>query len=346
MTTIQSKIENCDEYLPFREYSGKGIITASSKKFIFQTLISINILRDKGCSLPIELYYADENEMEPADIVALELSLDVTCINIQSFEKFKEYNARNFSIKPIALYLSSFDETIWMDADIIPMMNFEKLFDLEHYHKHNHIFFNDIFSYGKNENAMTKKTMTVYESFGITIPNGTPETDSGLYVIHKSKFSHKMFIVNALLNMDALVYEQTYGDKEMYRLAMGICKENYTTVDRNPCVIGKLFKSEDLFCGNGVILKDDIGSKLAIHMTLHSVDHVNKYNNMWKESFWTHHIIRPVDVDLKIVEPINQEILIKYEYDSKFIESLSKDLEIIQIQMFNYMGQYTNNYLL
>lgn len=340
-----TKIDNPTEYLPNRPYEGRGIITASCKKFMFQTLISVNILRDKGCMLPIELYYADDEEMSQADITALELTLDVKSINVTSFEEFKDYNARNFSIKPIALYLSSFDETIWIDADVIPLIDLESLFDLAHYKNHHHLFFNDIFSYGKNENAMTKKTISLFETYGRNIPSGTPETDSGLYMIHKTKFNPEFFSITALLNMDKDIYNHVYGDKELYRLGMALTDNYYTTIDINPCIIGKFFQSENLFCGNAVILMVDYQKPVAVHMTLHSVDHVNKYNNMWKESFWTHYITKQVDVDLRIVEPLNQEIVLKYEYDSKFMSPVTQEIKKVQESMFEYVKQFRNNYL-
>ena len=75
---------------PIRSYNGKGIITASSKKFMFQTLVSLNMLRDQGCDLPIELFYADDEELDEADKVCLELTLNVTCINIQTIPEFQD----------------------------------------------------------------------------------------------------------------------------------------------------------------------------------------------------------------------------------------------------------------
>ena len=235
---------------PIRQYNGKGIITASSDKFMLQTLVSLNILRNHGCDLPIELFYADESEMDEADKMCLELSLKIKCINVQSYDEFKDYNARNFSIKAIALYLSSFDETLWMDADIIPLMNFEELFEHEHYRTHHHVFFNDLFAHHKYENAFSKKTRDLYKTFGVEVEEGTPETDSGMYLIHKNKFPKDFIPINVTLNTNPNAYENVYGDKELYRLSMALSKSeiSYTTVDRNPCLIGKYFKKEDLFC--------------------------------------------------------------------------------------------------
>ena len=331
---------------PVRGYNGKGIITASSKKFMFQTLVSLNMLRDQGCDLPIELFYADDEELDEADKVCLELTLNVKSINIQTVSEFKDYNARNFSIKAIALYLSSFDETLWMDADIIPLMKFDDLFNHEHYATHHHIFFNDIFAYDRYENSKTNSTREFSKSFNVIVEPGTPETDSGIYLIHKSKFPKEFLSTNTSLNTNPNTYQHVYGDKELYRLSMEMLKSEikYTTVDENPSFIGKYFEKEDVFCGNGVILTID-ALPVCVHMTLHSVDHINKYNGMWKDAFWTHYTTRNVDSVLQVVEPINQEITIKYKYDRKFMKPLNELLIKTQNQMFFYARKFENNYL-
>ena len=346
MVTIQTKIRNPENYLPIRTYEGRGIITASSKKFMFQTLVSLHILRTKGCTLPIELFYADDDEITEADKVSLELTLDVTCINVQSVKEFERYNARNFSIKAIALYLSSFSETIWMDADIIPLVDFEELFECSHYTEYHHVFFNDIFAYGTEENAMTKTTLAFSKSFGVEIEEGTPETDSGMFLLNKNKFHRHFFIINALLNMDPETYGKVYGDKELYRLSSALCSNEtpFTTVDTNPCLIGKYFRNEKLFCGNAVLFSID-NKRVCIHMTLHSVDHVDKYNNMWTESFWTHYTTKPVKVQLEIVQPLNQEITIKHKYDFKFMKPLDDVLQSVQVLLYTYINKFKNNYL-
>ena len=42
----------------------KGIITAAGgRDLLLQSFVSINLLRYHGCNLPVELYYADEDEM-------------------------------------------------------------------------------------------------------------------------------------------------------------------------------------------------------------------------------------------------------------------------------------------
>lgn len=323
-----------------RPYSGRGIITASEgSKRMLQTLTSVPILR-KSCDLPIELFYADADELTSEQIHTLS-GFGVKCINVQSFLAFDGYDARNFSIKAVALYLSSFEEVIWMDADIIPLKNMDELFDIPSYKRDGHFFFEDIFSYGKNENAMTQSTRKLFERFGVMMPNGTPETDSGLFLVHKGTVPANFVAINLVLNMQhKVLYKHVYGDKELYRLSMALCDHTFTTNDVFPRIIGKLFEKEKLMCGNGVVLHTHPTSPVAIHMTLHSVDHHNTYQHFWRESFWTHWVPHAIDVELRIVEPLNQEIIPKYEYDYKRVRPISNDILDVQKEMFKNIHLY------
>jgi hypothetical protein len=326
-----------------RTYDGMGIITASEgSKRILQTLTSVSILR-KSCCLPIELFYADEHELSVHQITLL-TNLGVTCINIQSFPEFTTYNARNFSIKALAIYLSSFNEVIWMDADVIALTNFENLFKLPSYIVNDHLFFEDIFSYYKNENAMTKTTLKLYTTFGIQLDKGTPETDSGLFILNKKNLPRDFIKYILVLNMHhKFIYNATYGDKELYRLSMMLCDKAFNTNDVFPTIIGKYFEKEDLMCGNGVVLQSTPNEDVAIHMTLHSVDHHDKYNNFWASSFWSHWVPFPIDVDLRVVEPINQEIVPKYRYDYKRVKPIPVMITSIQIELFRFIRFYEND---
>ena len=325
------------------EKGTKGIITASGDfKRLSQSFVSISILRDHGCKLPIELFYADDDEMID-NVLVLFKTLNVKCINVQNSETFRNYNARNFSIKSIALYLSSFEEVIWIDSDIIPMLNFDNIFYIDHYKTHNHIFFCDIFSHNRYENAFTKKTKSLFNYFGKDILEGEPETDSGIFVINKRALSNDFILVNLLLNLNhELIYEHAYGDKELYNLSLRICNENYTTIDIYPRCIGTYFENEELFCGNGVLFKLPTNELLCVHMTLHSIDHINDYNGIWSKRLWSHFFDRKIDVALNMVNPINQEIIPKYKYDYKFMLPLNEKMKTIQIKMYSLYKEFCN----
>ena len=320
---------------PEINYKNKGIITASGgKNLLLQSLIQINILRNYfNSTLPIELFYADEKEITQ-DILNLIKKFDVKCINIQDYLEFSNYNARNFSIKALALYLSSFEEVIWIDADIIPLINFDELFELEQYKKLGHYFMNDIFVIGKYENEFTKKSIEFAKKYNVFLSDGEPETDSGLFLFNKK---NNLDVLNTILdlNLDQNSYKENYGDKELYKLSFKYHNKTYSTNDLFPYFIGTYFKNEDLFCGNGVILRTP-EKNIAIHMTLHNISNIELYP-IFKENLWTHLTTKELDVNLQIVQPINQEIILKYKYDYKFLKEITDEIKYIQkIIYFNY----------
>ena len=75
---------------------------------------------------------------------------------------------------------------------------------------------------------------------------------------------------------------------------------------------------------------------IAVHMTLHSIDHIDSYNDIWKSSIWTHYINKPIDVNLIIVNPLNQEIVPRYKYDYKFMTPLNDIMTIVHRNMYTY----------
>ena len=231
-----------------------------------------------------------------------------------------------------------------MDADIIPLTDFNLLFDIPSYKREDHLFFEDIFSYNKNENAMTRSTQRFFKLFNVTIAEGSPETDSGLFILNKNKLPHDFILFNLVCNLNHnVVYKSVYGDKELYRLSMLLCEKEFNTNGVFPKIIGKHFSKEDILCGNGVVLESNQNDQVAIHMTLHSVDHFDKYNHFWETSFWSHWVPVTIEVDLKVVEPLNQEILPKFRYDYKWMECIPEKIQVIQAELYNYIHAYQKN---
>lgn len=327
--------------------NSRGIITAAGgKDLLLQSFVSIHLLRYHGCNLPVELFYADEDEMNDEFLEKMK-KINVSCINIQSHDLFRDYNARNFSIKSIALFLSSFEEVIWMDVDIIPFTNMEELFNDPFYNQNHYLFFPDIFSYGKYQNANTEKTNDLMKMFGFSFKVGENETDAGLFLIHKGRLPKDFIILNLLFNINhKLTYTYAYGDKELYNLCMKLCAVEYSTNDVKPGIIGKYFPVDDLLCGNGALFKkndlDHEDSIYCAHMTLHNISHVPKYGNAWTKSIWTHYVNKPIDVILTVVNPLNQELVIRHEYDKKFMKPLSEKIKDTHTEMYLLYDEFTS----
>jgi hypothetical protein len=226
-----------------------------------------------------------------------------------------------------------------MDADVIPCMNFELLFDDFHYTKNSHLFFCDIFSYGKYKNSFSDSTYNLFNFFGISLKHGEPETDSGLFVLNKQILTDRFIHVNLFLNLHhEIIYKHVYGDKELYNLSMRICNIEFTTNNMFPKIIGKYFENQNIFCGNGVIFTsmhtNMVPYKVCVHMTLHSVDHIELYDNIWKKSLWTHFFDKEIPAQLINIRPVNQAICPIYSYDMVFMIPVDSALKNIQEKMY------------
>lgn len=338
---LLDRVKKAQSIVPPRPSSGgKGIITASGgRRLLSQTFVSISILRQHGCTLPIEIFHADEQELDDSSRNLIGTLGDVFFVNIQDEPLFTNYNARNFSIKALAVYLSRFSEILWMDADIIPFTNFDPLFSNQHYLTYHHYFHNDLFTYGKYQNDFSQKTRAFFESFGVPIFDGEPETDTGMFMLNKGKLDHRIFSINLLLNLNHhLTYQHNYGDKELFKLSFRLTNTPYTTIDKYPHIIGTYFPQEGILCGNAMLLPSTHSDNnfIAVHMTLHSIDHIDSYNDIWKSSLWTHYVTKPIDVNLLIVHPLNQEIVPRYKYDYKFMSTLTDSMKTIHDSMYTY----------
>ena len=339
VANLSTKISEIND----RSYSGKGIVTASGGKFLSQSYVSISILRKNGCSLPIEMFYADKDEIDDVTKQRFCKLYDnnITFINIQDCPMFSNYDAHNFSIKSIAVYLSKFSEIIWMDADIIPLMNFEKLFvdnDNSHYKRLGHYFNNDIFSYKKYHNEFTEKTSNLFSKFKYKMCEGEPETDSGLFMLHKNYLHKDIVKYFLLLNVNRhIVYNHVYGDKELFKLSFHLTNTPYTTLDAFPHLIGKHFEKDEIFCGNAVLLPNcNNDDYVAVHMTLHSIDHRDLFERHGLGHLWTHYVNRSVDTKIEVVNPLNQELVPRFKYDYKFIKRLDEKLSAVQKDMYAF----------
>ena len=255
-------------------YSGRGIVTAAgTKSRILQSIISVKILRDRGCDLPIELFYADSKEFTDEQ-QELYNNLNVKLINIQDTELFSNYNARNFSIKSIALYLSSFNETIWIDSDIIALSNFTDLFNNTQYKTVGYLFFNDIWS-NQNPNVFSVKLENLFNIFGVFGKKfHQSELDSGIFIINKNKFKYLIeYILILNINHKLLYNICCYGDKDLFKLGIILETGDFISLKHYPVGIGNILKGETQDCLAGFCFLMKLSDKdICIHMNVVSID--------------------------------------------------------------------------
>lgn len=105
-----------------------GIVSAAGGTYMPTFVVTLRILRRTGCQLPVELFVKDSTEYEPYICETVLPALNAKCIILSEIMTLDPDPTKNttvtiehFQIKSFALLFSSFDNTIWLDADNLPL---------------------------------------------------------------------------------------------------------------------------------------------------------------------------------------------------------------------------------
>jgi ADP-heptose:LPS heptosyltransferase len=202
------------------EFEGRGIvICGGGVRYFTNAWVCINILRQLGCALPIELWHLGAHELD-ATMRALVEPLGVTCVD--AFEVAKSHPVRRlggWQSKPYAILHSRFREVLFLDADNVPVVNPEFLFDTPHYQKTGAIFWPDFPS-------ASEEPGVVWKCCGLERP-GTAEFESGQIVVDKARCWESMRLALWFNEHSDFFYQYIHGDKETFHLAFHKLKCSY-----------------------------------------------------------------------------------------------------------------------
>jgi hypothetical protein len=212
-------------------FHGRGIvICGGGVRYFTNAWVCINMLRNRGCSLPIELWHLGAHEMTET-MRNLVQPLGVVCVD--ALEIAKTYPVRRlggWQSKPYAILHSRFREVLFLDADNVPIMNPEFLFDAPQYQQTGAIFWPD-FPSSSEEPAIA------WQSCGLPRP-GLAEFESGQIVVDKDRCWGAMRLALWFNEHSDFYYQHVHGDKETFHLAFHKLKQPYgyvpTPVHRLP----------------------------------------------------------------------------------------------------------------
>jgi alpha 1,2-mannosyltransferase len=125
-------LQNTDYALPFLNGT-RGIATTAGGNYLPVAVVSIRMLRETGCTLPVEVFLATAEEWD-AEICDLLLpSLHARCIVLDII--FNPPSARGtkvdiakYQYKIMAIIFSSFEEVLFLDSDSFPTSDPSNLF--------------------------------------------------------------------------------------------------------------------------------------------------------------------------------------------------------------------------
>lgn len=189
---------------------------------------SIRVLRNLNCTLPIQLFFngVDDLSVENQQLLRKE---GVTLIDASKLLSPEKTNSlQSWAIKPFAMVMSTFQEFIFLDADVLFFQNPEIMFEFKSYLETGTLYYRD-----RTIRSSSKPTLDFFRDM-VPYPsrfarNGRiwrdtslHEGESGVIVMDKKKGGMFVLLLASLLNMDpvkTVMYKVIFGDKESYWMA-------------------------------------------------------------------------------------------------------------------------------
>lgn len=207
---IEAFITSIPDY-PQERYKGKGIVMCGGGvEFFTCAWININMIRQVGCQLPIQLWYLGKEEMDDK-MTALLNPLGVECVN--AYEVRKKYPARilnGWEVKAYAVLHAPFEEVLFLDADNMPVISPDYLFDAPEYLQTGAVFWPDIGRFGQDH--------PIWNICGIPYQD-EPEFESGQMLWNKRKTWKALNLSMWLNEHSDFFYRYIHGDKDTFHLA-------------------------------------------------------------------------------------------------------------------------------
>lgn len=273
---------------PFSVAHGDGIVVNAGGEFIGAALVTIRQLRETGSQLPIELILntdADYNKFICETL--LPNKFNARCVVIEreiGKELYAKLKLTKFQLKALGFLVTSFDNTIALDADNLPLKDVDYLLDHEPYLSTKFVLWPDLWRKGTSP--------YFYEIAGILLGQpvnrqdiandddyfeyvrknrksevGLSDLDGGLpsHSVESGQmvFSKKRHFKSLLLALFYNIYGPNYyypllyqgtpgeGDRETFLAALHVLKQPYHLVNYNVWLAGHKKKTT-----SGEILED------------------------------------------------------------------------------------------
>jgi len=208
---------------------GRGVIFCGGGLRYFPGVwVALNMLRRLGCSLPVQIWHLGKAEAD-SRMKSLTATLDATWIDAE--EVRQRHPARllgGWELKSYALLHSPFKEVLLLDADNVPVLNPEFLFDTPQFKRTGAILWPD-----QHHLEPQHRRWAV---FGVA-PRREPEVESGQLVVDKERCWRPLALCRWYNDHSDFYYPFSDGDKETFHMAFRKLKQAYAMPAKAPHVI-------------------------------------------------------------------------------------------------------------
>lgn len=188
---------------------------AGGPDYFLNAYINCKMLREMGCTLPIEWFYMGD-EMKPEWLQKIADNIpNVTCIDLHIGQPNNDNTkARGgWQNKVVSIIKSSFDQVLFLDADCFPLKDPTYLFDDDFFKATGCVLWPDPYCWQPEKHAFLKEKFQVP---GLPIR----QVESGQMMFTKSRCLEGLNKVRELNENHADTYTVLYGDKDTFLIGM------------------------------------------------------------------------------------------------------------------------------
>lgn len=216
---------------------GRGVvICGGGARYFTNAWVCINMLRRLECTSPIELWFLDSEEFDP-QMEALVTPLGVKCVNAEGLRaRHPVRHLGGWGLKPYAILHCAFKEVLLLDADNVPVVNPEFLFETPQFKETGAIFWPDRGRLAAGEH--------IWGICGVSYQD-EPEFESGQIVVDKQRCWRPLQLALWYNQNSDFFYDYIYGDKDTFHLAFRKLDQPYAMPDKGLHLLQNTFCQHD-----------------------------------------------------------------------------------------------------
>ena len=192
-------------------FAGRGIvICAGGVRMFTNAWVCINMLRRLGCSLPIELWHRGPSELDER-MRTLVAPLGVKCVDAEEQQRYHPARLTHaWALKPYAILHCPFKEVLLLDADNVPVVSPDFLFDTPQFRRTGAVFWPDYWRLQPERIA--------WKLFAVPYRDEL-EFESGQVLVDKKVCWRPLNLCLWYNQYSDFFYQYVYGDKETFHMA-------------------------------------------------------------------------------------------------------------------------------
>ncbi|KAG5358366.1 Alpha-1,2-mannosyltransferase MNN21 [Yarrowia sp. B02] len=291
-------------------YSGTGIAIVAGARFMPIVTNSLRMLRRTGCTLPVEVFLANQEEYEVQLCEEIFPALGAQCRvlpDVLGKAALRNFPLKGYQFKILSALASSFEHVLLLDADNVAIKDPSVVFKSDVYRDYGYILWPDywersthpeFFNIAGTELGDVRDDMPrddnppkLADRLGAM---SNPSTESGQVFVNKSaKFKALLLATYYNLNGPRYYYPlfsqgmMGEGDKETFLAAAVVLKEPVYQVPRPVQAIGRWYR--DSFHGAAMLQFDPIKThQLYAKAARGEIDEATRNKLVEKEGMFMH----------------------------------------------------------